>query len=64
MPPGLHFLPPLDPKSEEFAELFRSLLSSKDGRKDILALSEGDAKVFIEIVDRVRSLELPLARVH
>ena len=53
MPPGLHFLPPLNPKSEKFAELFRSFLLSKDERTNILALSEEDAKLFIEIIDRV-----------
>ena len=55
MPPGLHYLPPLDPKSEEFVDLFRSFLSSKDERTNILALSEEDARLFIEIIDRVRS---------
>jgi len=50
----MHYLPPLDPKSEEFVELFRSFLSSKDGRTDILALSDEDARFFIEIIDRVR----------
>lgn len=54
MPPGLHYLPPLDPESSEFAELFQSFLSSKAGRSDILALSEEDAKLFVEIIDRVR----------
>jgi hypothetical protein len=63
-PPGLHYLLPLDPKSEEFAELFRSYLMSKDERTNILALSEEDAKLFIEIIDRVRSLEHSLAPVH
>ena len=53
MPPGLHYLPPLHPKSDEFVELFRSFLSSKDERTNILALSEEDAKLFIEIIDRV-----------
>ena len=53
MPPGLHYLPPLDPKSEEFAALFLSFLSSKDERTNILALSEEDAKLFIEIIDKV-----------
>ena len=53
VPPGLHFLPPLDPKSEEFLELFRSFLSSKDERTNILELSEEDARLFIEIIDRV-----------
>ena len=52
MPPGLHYLP-LDPKAEGFLELFRSFLLSKDERTAILALSEEDAKVFIEIIDRV-----------
>jgi hypothetical protein len=51
--PGLHTLSPLDPKSEEFLELFRSFLS-KDERATILALSREDARVFIEIIDRVR----------
>ena len=55
MPPGLHYLPPLDPKSEEFLDLFRSFLSSKDERINILALSEEDARLFIEIIDRVCS---------
>ncbi|KAF9648265.1 kinase-like protein [Thelephora ganbajun] len=55
VPPGLHYLPPLDPKSEEFAELFRSFLMSKDERTNILALSDEDARLFIEIVDRVCS---------
>ena len=53
MPPGLHYLPPLNPKSKDFAELFRSFLSSKDERTNILALSEDDARLFIEIIDRV-----------
>ena len=53
VPPGLHYLPPLDPKKEEFLELFRSFLSSKDERTNILALSEEDARFFIEIIDRV-----------
>jgi len=52
-PPGLHFLLPLNPRSEEFLELLRSFLSSRDMRTDILVLSEGDARVFIEIIDRV-----------
>ena len=51
--PELHFLLPLDPKSAEFAELFRSFLSLKDERVNILALPEEDAKLFIEIIDRV-----------
>ena len=55
MPPGLHYLPPLDPRSEEFVELFRSFLSSKDERTNILALAEPDARLFIELIDRVRS---------
>ena len=38
----------------EFAELFRSFLSSKDECANILALSEEDARLFIEIIDRVR----------
>ena len=53
MPPGLHYLPPLNPRSDEFVELFQSFLSSKDERTSILALSEEDAKLFIEIIDRV-----------
>ena len=53
MPPGLHYLPPLDPKSEDFVVLFRSFLLSKDERTNILALSEEDAKLFIEIIDKV-----------
>lgn len=52
VPPGLHYLPPLDPKSEEFLDLFRSFLMSKDERKTILELSEGDARIFIDIIDR------------
>jgi hypothetical protein len=43
-----------NPKSKEFEELFRSFLSSKDERTNILALSEEDARLFIEIIDRVR----------
>ena len=54
MPPGLHYLSPLDPKSEEFVELFRSFLSSEDERANILALSGEDARLFIEIIDGVR----------
>jgi len=54
VPPGLHYLPPLNPRSDEFIELFGSFLSSKDERTNILALSEEDAKLFIEIIDRVR----------
>ena len=53
MPPWLHHLP-LDPESEELTEWFRLLLSSKHGLTNILALSGKDAKLFIEIVDRVR----------
>ena len=53
MPPALHYLPPLDPKSDEFTNLFRSFLFSSDERKTILELSEEDARVFIEIIDRV-----------
>ena len=53
VPPELHYLPPLNPKSKEFLDLFRSLLLLKDERTTILALSEEDAKVFIEIIDRV-----------
>ncbi|KAF9781244.1 hypothetical protein BJ322DRAFT_1111962 [Thelephora terrestris] len=52
VPPGLHYLPH-DPKSDGFLDLFRSFLLSKDERKAILALAEEDAKVFIEIIDRV-----------
>ena len=55
----MHYLPPLDPRSEEFLELFRSFLTSKDERKTILELSEDDAKVFIEIIDRVCSSRIP-----
>ena len=57
VPPALHYLPPLNPKSVEFMNLFQSFLSSNDERKTILELPEPDAKVFIEIVDRVCSLE-------
>ena len=53
MPPGLHLLLSLDPQSAEFLELFGSYLSSKDERTNVLALSEPDTKLFIEIVDRV-----------
>ena len=55
VPPGLHYLPPLDPRSEEFVELFRSFLWSKDERTNILALAEPDARLFIELIDRVCS---------
>ena len=58
MPPGLHYLPPLDPKSPEFAEMFRSFLLSKDERTNILALSDPDARLFIEITDRVYSSQM------
>ena len=54
VPPGLHYLPHLDPRSEEFVELFRTFLSSKDERTNILALAEPDAKLFIELIDTVR----------
>jgi hypothetical protein len=54
VPPGLHFLLSREPKSKEFRELFRSFLSSKDERTCILQLSEGDARLFIEVIDRVR----------
>ena len=36
-------------------ELFRSFLSSKDERTNILALSGEDGRVFIEIIDWVCS---------
>ena len=58
MPPGLHYLPLLDPRSEEFVELFRSFLSSKDERTNILALAEPDARLFIELIDKVRSFRM------
>jgi len=54
VPPGLHYLPPLNPKSEEFGELFQSFLSSKGERECVLALYEEDAELFIEVADRVR----------
>ena len=54
MPPGLHYLPPLDPESEEFLESFRRLLLSAEDRTAILALSQEDAKGFIEVIDGVR----------
>jgi hypothetical protein len=46
---------PSPTKSAEFAEMFGSFLSSKDERTNILALSEPDARLFIEIIDRVCS---------
>ena len=52
-PPGLHYLLPPDPKSQKFLDLFRSCLSSRDERMTILALSEEDARLFIEIIDMV-----------
>ena len=55
VPPGLHYLPPLNPRSEEFVKLFRTFLTSKDERANILALAEPDAKLFIELIDRVCS---------
>ena len=58
VPPGLHFLPVLDPKSAEFAEMFGSFLSSKDERTNILALPEPDVRIFIEIIDRVCSSQI------
>jgi len=51
----LHSLLSLDPKSEEFAELFQSCMLSKDERMNILALSDQDTRIFIEIIDGVRS---------
>ena len=57
VPPALHYLPPLNPKSDEFTNLFRSFLLSNDERKTILELPEADAKVFIEVIDRVCSLD-------
>ena len=54
MPPGLHYLTPRNPKSEEFLGLFRSFLLSKDERASIILLSEEDARLFIEIIDKVR----------
>ena len=54
MPLALHYLPRLDPESKEFDRLFRSFLSSKEGRSDVLALSGEDARLFIEIIDSVR----------
>lgn len=55
VPPRLYCLPPLDPKSEKSANSFRSFSSSNDERKTTLELSGGDAKVSIEIIDRVCS---------
>ena len=52
MLPALHTLLPLDPRSRRFAEVFQALLSSKDERTDILALSGKDAELVIEIIDR------------
>ena len=51
----LHPLTQLDPGSEEFTKWFRSVLSSEDERANILAFSEEDARLFIEIADRVCS---------
>ena len=59
MPLALYCLPKLDPESEEFDKLFRSFLSSKEGRADVLALSGEDAKLFIEIIDGVRFSRTP-----
>ena len=54
--PGLHLnLPPLDPKSDEFTDTFRSSLLPADERQRILELSDEDAKAFIEIIDKVCS---------
>ena len=52
--PWLHLnLPPLDPKSDEFTDTFRSSLLPVDERQSILELSDEDAKAFIEIIDKV-----------
>lgn len=51
----MHYLLPLDPKSQDFLDLFQSFMMSKDERTTILALSEEDAKIFIEVIDRVCS---------
>lgn len=53
--PEVYRLLILDPKSDDFADLLRSFLSSSDKREAILELPEEDAKVLIESVDRVRS---------
>ena len=55
MPPDLYLIQSCDPKSEEFLKSFRSLLSSERESKHILALPENDARLFIEIVDKVCS---------
>jgi len=57
----MHYLPQLDPESKEFDRLFRSFLSSKEGRTDVLALSGEDARLFIEITDNVRVSRTSLA---
>jgi hypothetical protein len=64
VPPALHCLLPPNPKSQKYLELFRSLLSYRDERTSILALSEEDAKLFIEIIDMVRSSRTFLALVR
>ena len=52
VPLGLRYLPSLDPKSKKFVELLQSFLSSKDEGANILTLSEGDARLSIEIIDK------------
>jgi hypothetical protein len=64
VPPGLHYLLPPNPESQMFLDLFRSFLSSRDERTTILALSEEDARTFIEIIDVVRSFLIFIALVQ
>lgn len=64
-PPALRLILSCDPKSEEFPGLFRSLLSPEGELNAILALPAKDARLFIEIVDRVcSSLERPLTLIY
>ena len=56
---GLDRLTSLEPGSDEFLGLFRSFLTTKDKSKATLALSDEDAKVFIEITDMVCLSECP-----
>ena len=51
----IHLLLIRDPKSDDLTDLLRSFLSSSDERKAILDVPEEDAKVFLEIIDRVCS---------
>jgi hypothetical protein len=64
VPPALHCLLSPNPKFQGYLELFRSLPLYRDERTNILVLSEEDAKLFIEIIDMVRSPRTFLALIR